>query len=56
MNYNFVKSVNFNKKVNTDAVAATNQIPNTVIYDHKSSKIVSLYRVFLRRNHRYKNL
>ena len=56
MNYNFVKSVNFNGNVNLDAIAATIQIPDTVIYGHKSSKIVSLYRVFLRRNHRYKNL
>lgn len=56
MNCNFTKFINFNEKANADVVAATNQIPNTVIYGHKSSKIVSLYRVFLRRNHRYKNL
>ena len=56
MNCNFAKFINFNEKANADVVAATIQIPNTVIYGHKSSKIISLYRVFLRRNHRYKNL
>ena len=56
MNRNSIKSINFNEKVNTDAVAATIQIPNTVIYGHKLSKIIALYRLFLRRNHRYKNL
>ena len=56
MNCNFAKFINFNEKVNVEAIAATIQIPNTVIYGHKSSKIISLYRVFLRRNHRYKNL